>query len=175
MSGSSEWSSGCESGWTLYLDHSVSSSSSPSCFRDTNGFDNIRSKDSWSQNYVHQEEEDLSMISDASSGPRNIYEEGSVKNLNNAGPKIQSKREKDRRDYEKMNSLLDDTASSHMLQKSVGGGNKIEQTFPESTLDYSQGFSATHFQDKTALQERYGYLHTEILNNQLAFMDSSND
>ncbi|KAF3599284.1 hypothetical protein F2Q69_00032911 [Brassica cretica] len=186
MSGSSEWSSGSESGWTLYLDHSVSSSPSPSCLRDSNGFDNRRrSKDSWSQNYVHQEEEeDLSMISDASSGPRNICKEGSVKILNNVGPKIQSKRENKRIDYEKMNSLLDDTASSHvslffkeksMLQKSSVGGNKIEQTFPESTLDYSQGFSATHFQDKTAFQDQYGYLHTEILNNQLAFMDSSND
>nr|AID60149.1 At4g33800-like protein [Brassica napus] len=171
MSGSSEWSSGCESGWTLYLDHSVSSSPSSSWLRDSNGFDNRRrSKDSWSQNYVHQEEEeDLSMISDASSGPRNICEEGSVKILNNVSPKIQSKRENKRRDYEKMNSLLDDTASSHMLQKSSVGGNKIEQTFPESTLDYSQGFSATHFQDKTAFQDQYGYLHTEILNNQLAY------
>ncbi|KAF8112343.1 hypothetical protein N665_0065s0113 [Sinapis alba] len=157
MLGSSEWSSGCESGWTLYLDHSVSSSSGPSCFRDISGFENRRrSKDSWNQNYVHQEEdedeESLSMISDASSGPRNMFEEDSVKILNNVGSKMQSKREKKRRDYEKMNSVLDDTASSHMLQKSsVGGSNKIEQTFPESTLDYSQGFSATHFQVSLSL------------------------
>ncbi|CAB80097.1 hypothetical protein [Arabidopsis thaliana] len=145
-------SSGCESGWTLYLDQSVSSPS-PSCFRDSNGFDSRRrSKDSWDQNYVHQEEEeeedDLSMISDASSGPRNISEEDSVKKINIVGLKKQCKREKKRRDYEKMNSLLDDTASSPLFNfphKSVGG-NKIEQTFPESTLDYSQGFSATQFQ-----------------------------
>ncbi|KAH0871597.1 LOW QUALITY PROTEIN: hypothetical protein HID58_078619 [Brassica napus] len=154
-----EWSSGCESGWTLYLDHSVSSFPSSSCFRDINGFENRRrrSKDSWSQNYVHQEEdeeEDLSMMSDASSGPRNVCEEDSVKKLNSVGPKKQKKSEKKRSDYEKMNSVLDDTASSHMLQKSVGG-NKIEQTFPESTLDYSQGFSATHIQDKAAFQEQY--------------------
>ncbi|KAG2244080.1 hypothetical protein Bca52824_094074 [Brassica carinata] len=154
MLGSSEWSSGCESGWTLYLDHSVSSFPSSSCFRDINGFENRRrSKDSWSQNYVHQdedeegEEEDLSMMSDASSGPRNICEEDSAKKLNSVGPKKQNKIEKKRRDYEKMNSVLDDTASSHMLQKSVGG-NKIEQAFPESTLDYSQGFSATHVQGR---------------------------
>ncbi|XP_010432506.1 PREDICTED: uncharacterized protein LOC104716769 isoform X1 [Camelina sativa] len=166
-------SSGCESGWTLYLDQSVSSPS-PSCFRDSNGFENRRrSKDSWDQNYVQQqgdddeeEEDDLSMISDASSGPRNISEEDSVKKINIVGLKKQSKREKKRRDYEKMNSVLDDTASSplynfpHMLQKGVGG-NKIEQTFPESTLDYSQGFSATQFQDKTAFQEQYAYLHME--------------
>ena len=38
-----------------------------------------------------------------------------------------------------------------MLQKSSVGGNKIEQTFPESTLDYSQGFSATHFQVSLSL------------------------
>ncbi|XP_013597395.1 PREDICTED: uncharacterized protein LOC106305585 [Brassica oleracea var. oleracea] len=165
MLGSSEWSSGCESGWTLYLDHSVSSFPSSSCFRDINGFENRRrrSKGSWSQNYVHQEEdeeEDLSMMSDASSGPRNVCEEDSVKKLNSVGPKKQKKSEKKRSDYEKMNSVLDDTASSHMLQKSVSG-NKIEQTFPESTLDYSQGFSATHLQDKAAFQEQYGYLQME--------------
>lgn len=121
MLGSSEWSSGCESGWTLYLDHSVSSSPSPSCFRDINGFENRRkSKDSWDQNYVHhedeedEEEDDLSMISDASSGPRNISEEESVKKINGVGPKKQSKREKKRRDCDKMNSVLDDTASSHV-------------------------------------------------------------
>lgn len=118
MLGSSEWSSGCESGWTLYLDHSVSSFPSSSCFRDINGFENRRrSKDSWSQNYVHQEEdeeEDLSMMSDASSGPRNVCEEDSVKKLNSVGPKKQNKSEKKRRDYEKMNSVLDDTASSHV-------------------------------------------------------------
>uniref|UniRef100_A0A0D3DHJ1 Uncharacterized protein n=1 Tax=Brassica oleracea var. oleracea TaxID=109376 RepID=A0A0D3DHJ1_BRAOL len=155
MLGSSEWSSGCESGWTLYLDHSVSSFPSSSCFRDINGFENRRrrSKGSWSQNYVHQEEdeeEDLSMMSDASSGPRNVCEEDSVKKLNSVGPKKQKKSEKKRSDYEKMNSVLDDTASSHMLQKSVSG-NKIEQTFPESTLDYSQGFSATHLQVSPSL------------------------
>ncbi|CAH8329440.1 unnamed protein product [Eruca vesicaria subsp. sativa] len=153
MLGSSEWSSGCESGWTLYLDHSVSSSPSSSCKQ-------RRSKDSWSQNYVHQEEddeEDLSMMSDASSGPRNICEEDSVKKLNSVGPKKQNKSEKKRRDSEKINSVLDDTASSH---KSMGG-NKIEQTFQESTLDYSQGFSATHIQKKAAFQEQYGYLKME--------------
>ncbi|CAA7025208.1 unnamed protein product [Microthlaspi erraticum] len=167
MLGSSEWRSGCESGWTLYLDHSVSSSPSVSCFRDINGFENRRrSKDSWDQNYVHgddeedEEEDDLSMISDASSGPRNLSQEESVKKINGVGPKKQSKREKKRRDCDKMNSVLDDTASSHMLQKSVGG-NKIEETFQESTLDYSQGFSATHFQDKAGFQERYGYLQME--------------
>ncbi|CAH2076970.1 unnamed protein product [Thlaspi arvense] len=168
MLGSSEWSSGCESGWTLYLDHSVSSSPSPSCFRDINGFENRRrSKDSWNQNYVHreedegdEEEDDLSMISDASSGPRNVSGGDSVKKISSVGLKKQSQREKKRRDNEKKNSVLDDTASSHMLQKSVGG-NKIEQTFPESTLDYSQGFSATHFQEKAAFREHYGYLHME--------------
>ncbi|KAJ4899009.1 Uncharacterized protein Rs2_12960 [Raphanus sativus] len=151
MLGSSEWSSGCESGWTLYLDHSVSSFPSSSCFKDINGFENgRRSKDSWSQNYVHpeeDEEEDLSMMSDASSGPRNICEEDSVKKLNSVGPKKQNKSEKKRRNYEKTNSVLDDTASSHILQQSAGD-NKIEQTFPESTLDYSQGFSATHIQGR---------------------------
>ena len=47
-------------------------------------------------------EEDLSMISDASSGPRNIYEEDSVKIVNSLGPKKQNKRENNGRDYEKM-------------------------------------------------------------------------
>ncbi|KAG2291764.1 hypothetical protein Bca52824_038433 [Brassica carinata] len=155
MSRSSEWSSGCESGWTLYLDHSVSSSARLSCLRDISGSeDRRRSKVSWNQNYWHREEynreEDLSMISDASSGPRNIYEEDSVKIVNSLGPMKQNKRENNGRDYEKMTRFF---MILLMLHKSVCG-NIIDQTFPESTLDYSQGFSATHFQFQVSVSLR---------------------
>ncbi|RID50520.1 hypothetical protein BRARA_H01246 [Brassica rapa] len=138
------------SGWTLYLDHSVSSSASLSCLRDISGSeDRRRSKVSWNQNY-------------------NIYEEDSVKIVNSLVPKKQNKRENKGRDYEKMTRFL---MILLMLHKSVGG-NIIDQTFTESTLDYSQGVSATHFQfqDKAAIQEHYVYLHmrTKILNNEFS-------
>jgi hypothetical protein len=60
---SSECSSGCQSGWTTYLDDH---SSSYSC--GTERFHHGKARQPYYCDY--SEEEDLSMISDASSGPR---------------------------------------------------------------------------------------------------------
>ncbi|CAL9121724.1 unnamed protein product [Musa textilis] len=62
---SSECSSGCQSGWTMYLAQSSDEQSS------------LRHKDASSfhgQEEEEEEEEDLSMISDASSGPPQLHE-----------------------------------------------------------------------------------------------------
>ncbi|RWV94366.1 hypothetical protein BHE74_00050031 [Ensete ventricosum] len=62
---SSECSSGCQSGWTMYLAQSSDEQSS------------LRHKDDSSfhgQEEEEEEEEDLSMISDASSGPPQLHE-----------------------------------------------------------------------------------------------------
>ncbi|KAK4769537.1 hypothetical protein SAY86_027687 [Trapa natans] len=69
----SECSSGCESGWTLYLEHSMDDASHRDIplFLDDRGaafIDNINAAD-------EVEEEDLSMVSDASSGPPHLHEE----------------------------------------------------------------------------------------------------
>ena len=60
---SSECSSGCQSGWTTYLDDHSSSYS-----RGTARFDGKAARQPYYCDY--SEEDDLSMISDASSGPR---------------------------------------------------------------------------------------------------------
>lgn len=62
--GSDECSSGCESGWTLYLDHH-SSNFNDQCYDQNNDRKN-KMEDSHSD---AGEEDDLSMLSDASSGP----------------------------------------------------------------------------------------------------------
>ncbi|KAI8547027.1 hypothetical protein RHMOL_Rhmol07G0163900 [Rhododendron molle] len=111
----SECSSGCESGWTLYLENSFLS---PYALK--------RRKTEKQSVSEDEEEEDLSMVSDASSGPRIFHEEC----FGNAGygffchapldaalPKNRGKREKKRgnrrREVEEDDpSVLDDTASS---------------------------------------------------------------
>ncbi|XP_010530699.1 PREDICTED: uncharacterized protein LOC104807210 [Tarenaya hassleriana] len=184
MLGSSENSSGCESGWTLYLDHSVSSPN-PSRFREiTNGFGDKRSKSRkhWGKYHYTDEdgdEDDLSMVSDASSGPRNLAEDEACDYSNgfkretakkiSVRPQKQSKREKKGREDPKMASFLDDTASSPFFNfpNSNVGVNHMEQGSLESALDYSQGFSATHFQGAPAFQEQYGFLQSSLSGNQI--------
>lgn len=65
----SECSSGCESGWTLYLDQS---SISETQFQRDGGSINYEEKGARD---VEEEEEDLSMVSDASSGPPHYRED----------------------------------------------------------------------------------------------------
>ena len=62
MGGDSECSSGCESGWTLYLENSYIT-----CCK---GEKSLKQKQEETE-----EEEDLSMVSDASSGPPNFHQE----------------------------------------------------------------------------------------------------
>lgn len=69
----SECSSGCESGWTVYLEQSFLSPND-SHPNKGNGFVNGKSvlRTSYEE---EEEEEDLSMVSDASSGPPHFQEE----------------------------------------------------------------------------------------------------
>ncbi|CAN7132737.1 unnamed protein product, partial [Brassica rapa subsp. narinosa] len=91
ISRSSEWSSGCESGWTLYLDHSVSSSASLSCLRDITKFHGTKTMCTKKKMEIME---------------KNIYEEDSVKIVNSLVPKKRNKRENKGRDYEKMTRFL---------------------------------------------------------------------
>lgn len=134
----SECSSGCESGWTLYLDHSFLSS-----HRGGNGFvdeDVKRGKNKVQE----EEEEDLSMVSDASSGPPHFQEdeEGYCNDDNGCfyppsmAPtlvKNDGKRQKVRtfrgRVEQEDPSFLDDTASSPLFNFS-----KVSQYYSEPTL-----------------------------------------
>ncbi|KAK2974465.1 hypothetical protein RJ640_018630, partial [Escallonia rubra] len=165
----SECSSGCESGWTLYLEQSYLSpfpSPGEDKFVEAKGVfisEGNRGK-------YEEEEEDLSMVSDASSGPPHFQEDeeyyGNVTDngcffyhapvdatLQHNGGKRQKVKENRRRKVQEQLSLLDDTASSPLFNFS-----KSSQASMEDILDYSQGYSTTHFQGKSAFQEPYNFL-----------------
>ncbi|KAK9165359.1 hypothetical protein Scep_000550 [Stephania cephalantha] len=185
---SSECSSGCESGWTMYLDHS----SSPNHFeREGDGF--IGSGGFRCQGYkgkhVEEEEEeeeeeveeDLSMVSDASSGPPHLNEydqdycdEYGYFSTPSAATALARKSDKRQKmkistPAQRHQSLLDDTASStfnfskarkHLFLRNQNQIN--QQASREHTLDISQGFSATHYKGRSAFQNHFGYLQTTM-------------
>lgn len=104
----SECSSGCESGWTLYLENSFLP-----CCKDNN----FEDEKSLKQKEEETEEEDLSMVSDASSGPPNFHQEEEYghKIINGShyyAPITNPKRQKAKDKKQKQISVLDDTASS---------------------------------------------------------------
>lgn len=109
----SQCGSGCESGWTLYLDQS--SYSQTRCQKFSRSF------------RVEDEEQDLSMVSDASSGPRHYcqdYEECLDENGSfcsaPAPPEPAKKSSKNKKKIKEhgsnqQHSYLDDTASSPVI------------------------------------------------------------
>lgn len=123
----SECSSGCESGWTLYLEHSFLSADP---LHRGSGFvdgEVKRGKDEAEEE--EEEEEDLSMVSDASSGPPHFQEDEGYCNDDNGCfyphsmaatlVKNNGKRQKIRthrgRVEQEDPSFLDDTASSPLF------------------------------------------------------------
>lgn len=118
----SECSSKCESGWTFYLEQSFVS---PNASIKGNEF--VNRKSGFCDEY---EEEDLSMVSDASSGPQNLHEyedhissfcpaSKDVKLLKNGGRKSQNvKQKRCSVEQDDQSSFLDDTASSPLFNLS---------------------------------------------------------
>lgn len=113
----SQWTSGCDSGWTHYLDQSSVSKSQ--CHSIGSGDEAYRGGEG--AGMENDEEEDLSMVSDASSGPRHCnadHEECSgeldkrIKRNNKKKKKKVKSREHSRNQHQ---SSLDDTASSSVL------------------------------------------------------------
>ncbi|XP_039050270.1 protein SOB FIVE-LIKE 6-like [Hibiscus syriacus] len=146
----SQCSSGCESGWTHYLDQS---SYSQSRYQNFSG------------NFVvYEEEQDLSMMSDASSGPRHYYqdyeecleENGSFCSVP-ATPepaKRSSKNKQKIKDHgsNQQHSYLDDTASSPVISFSK---KSCKKEVSMDLLDFSQGFSGTHLKGKSAFHKNW--------------------
>lgn len=106
----SECSSGCESGWTAYLDQS--SNSTYDMYNKSKRSKRVTSQD---------EDEDLSMVSDASSGPRHDnYHEVRNYSYSVSASKQGNIRKHDTQIKENKGKFtedccLDDTASSHVL------------------------------------------------------------
>ncbi|XP_041016456.1 protein SOB FIVE-LIKE 5-like [Juglans microcarpa x Juglans regia] len=160
----SQCSSGCESGWTRYLDQS---SLSETQFHIVGGTDDYhRGKGA----EMEEKEEDLSLLSDASSGPSH-YLEDDEECIHDNGCYFYSSSasERDRKNKSKikakehgrhrLHSSLDDTASSPALSFS-----KVDSTLygnedsKENLLNFSQGFSATHFEVKSTVQKHFTFL-----------------
>ncbi|XP_020234677.1 uncharacterized protein LOC109814619 isoform X3 [Cajanus cajan] len=171
----SECSSGCESGWTLYLEHSFqlnynasSHASSQFIGEGDDGFcDDKKGKKE------EAEEEDLSMVSDASSGPPHLpdaQDNGSLYSASkvamaNLGNKRSKKRQKVK-ENQHLPSFLDDTASSPFFDFSMNNVTLTnQQTSTESMLDYSQGFSATYYEERSSLQDHLGFLQPSLSEN----------
>ncbi|KAK8508502.1 hypothetical protein V6N12_044421 [Hibiscus sabdariffa] len=158
---SSECSSGCESGWTSYLEHSFCSDGS---IDKKSGFCDEHRQGHKGKEEVVGDEEDLSMVSDASSGPPHFYEDNGYFNGDNQHqftlPKVAAlsknvgkrhKHKEHRRqteDHQQLPSLLDDTASSPLINfsKKNFARTNAHASMEESAFHFPRGFSATHFQ-----------------------------
>ncbi|XP_021291289.1 uncharacterized protein LOC110421893 isoform X1 [Herrania umbratica] len=180
---SSECRSGCESGWTLYLEQSFLSANPShkdrkSDFCDEHRENRVKEED------VEDEEEDLSMVSDASSGPPHFNEDNGYFNddsryqysatkgatLNNQDSKGHRNEEhRRRRKDQELPSFLDDTASSPLINFSKNNfALTNNQASKESVFDYPQGFSASHFQQGgSAFQDHFGFLQSSPSGSQL--------
>ncbi|XP_016451054.1 protein SOB FIVE-LIKE 5 [Nicotiana tabacum] len=170
LAADSECSSGCESGWTLYLENSFLTHASCKGKK----FETEKSlKQKQEEEEEEEEEEDLSMVSDASSGPPHFHQEEEEYGHNINGchyyapinptfPKNNSKRQKAKEKQQL--SLLDDTASSPFFDFSNNNFTMTKNTKSvENVLDFSQGYSTTHFQGRSAYQEHYGYFQSSLL------------
>ncbi|GMJ15274.1 hypothetical protein like AT4G33800 [Hibiscus trionum] len=156
----SQCGSGCESGWTFYLDQS--SYSQTWCPKFRGSFDE---EDGGKGARFMVESEDLSMVSDASSGPRNNCEDeedGSFCSdpAARAPAKKRSKNKNKIKEHvsnQHHSCLDDDTASSPAISFSKKNCSKEASL---DLLDLSQGFSGTYVKGKPALK-KFGFLKSE--------------
>ncbi|XP_068656208.1 protein SOB FIVE-LIKE 5-like [Aristolochia californica] len=160
-----KYSSGCESGWTMYLDQSLEKrtllSVGECAFPCKNG----------GTGKEEEEEEDLSMVSDASSGPPLFHDDDDYLDENGCfcsetpaalAKKNDKRRRIQRQEQERHSSLMDDTASSHVLTFPKGDYSLGSKASMEDVLDFSIGFSATHFEGKSSLKDQYSFFQTTL-------------
>ncbi|XP_038716588.1 uncharacterized protein LOC120009924 isoform X2 [Tripterygium wilfordii] len=159
MSGS-QWTSGCDSGWTLYLDQSSYSKTQCHSF---GGAEEEAYRGGEGARMEHDEEDDLSMVSDASSGPRhcNADHDGCSGELEKGNKRNNKKKKKVKSREHCTNphqySSLDDTASSSVLGSPKDASfSRNDEASMDHVLDSSQGFSATNFRGKSALKNQLG-------------------
>ncbi|XP_050212994.1 protein SOB FIVE-LIKE 5-like [Mercurialis annua] len=144
MSASHCSSSGCESGWTSYLDQSVLSKNQYQGFDGNSNYSKVNDDDGGG-------EEDLSMVSDASSGPPHYCEDGEQWCFDQFASNKKNKNKKKSGRSQLQFSFLDDTASSPVLNKKIG----------DKDNEASQGFSATHYKEKSSLKKHFGFFKSE--------------
>ncbi|KAL1315514.1 hypothetical protein HN51_042262 [Arachis hypogaea] len=163
----SQYNSASESGWTHYLDQS-SSLVSESYFQ---RIDEFEGKGAGRIMEEEEFEEDLSMVSDASSGPPHYDNASSwycennwYANNNNNTKESQKKKKKmmvkefgRSQQQQQQSSYLDDTASSPIFnfpkeshKKSFSGNGAVEDA-----LDFSQCLSVTRIKRKPKFQNLF--------------------
>ncbi|GLT93607.1 hypothetical protein SLE2022_113920 [Rubroshorea leprosula] len=165
----SQCGSGCESGWTLYLDQSsLSSSFSKSKWW---SFSGVVDEDCGGKGarveYVEEGEEDLSMVSDASSGPRHYCEDAENCNEENgyffpapsASEFAKKSKSKKKIRENQQHSYLDDTASSTVLSFSK---KNLKKETSMDVFDYSPDCSATNTMGKSGFRKKLGFLQTSF-------------
>ncbi|KAJ4842741.1 hypothetical protein Tsubulata_027201 [Turnera subulata] len=159
-------SSGCESGWTMYLDQS---SLSKNQYQGFGGFPG-----GGYGSVEDEEEEDLSMVSDASSGPPHYCcedeEESSFYRFNKKG-NIKKKSKEHGRTSQQL-SCLDDTASSAVLSKArmklqwIVSGN-----VPKVSLEH---ISRVNLHSKSTLASfRLLFLKNQVPKEQVVFKEEN--
>ncbi|XP_031281465.1 uncharacterized protein LOC116139963 [Pistacia vera] len=163
---SSQFSSGCESGWTSYLDQSFHSKNE--CYSFGGNVDEEYAQTG--ARIDHDEEEDLSMVSDASSGPRHCGKDEDCFDENGCFCSPPSASELARKNKKKHkikqhgknqhHSHHDDTASSPFSKKNITV-SKNEASM-DHILDFSQGFSATHLKGKSTFKKHFDFFKSSL-------------
>ncbi|XP_019414488.1 PREDICTED: uncharacterized protein LOC109326241 isoform X1 [Lupinus angustifolius] len=149
---SSQYNSGSESGWTHYLDQSYISESH---------FQRGGIVDYVGKGTMMEEEEDLSMVSDASSGPPHYCVDWYPSTSQYTKETEKKKRVKEYGTIQQP-SLLDDTASSPALNchKNFSGNGAVE-----NALDYSQSLSASRtksLQRKPKIKKHFSFFKRSL-------------
>ncbi|KAI3805006.1 hypothetical protein L1987_26981 [Smallanthus sonchifolius] len=160
---SEEASGGCESGWTLYLEHSCK-----------NAFDahEHNEHDDGVEEDDDDDDDDMSMVSDASSGPPHLQEHQEQDEDEQDGVFCDHtmlfgsrKRRKilkqtsfyGHRHMQDLPASLDDTASSPFFtfyDKDLKMCNKEGLIEDDNSFDYSQGHSTTYFESITSKERK---------------------
>ncbi|CAL0323735.1 unnamed protein product [Lupinus luteus] len=150
----SQYNSASESGWTHYLDQSTFSENH---FQKRNDIANYEEKGE----RMEESEEDLSMVSDASSGPPHYDDECYCENLCTylSSTSKESQKKKKVKEYStstQKNSTLDDTASSPLFNfpKESHKVNK-QNGVVENAMDFSQCLSSTRIKRKPKFQKNF--------------------
>ncbi|KAF5739439.1 hypothetical protein HS088_TW12G00645 [Tripterygium wilfordii] len=158
----SQWTSGCDSGWTLYLDQSsFSKNQCHTSFGDDGGGVDEAYRGGEGARRENDEEDDLSMVSDASSGPRHSNADneecsGELDKRNKRNKKKKKAKSREHSRNQHRSSLLDDTASSSVLGSPKDAGFHENEASMDHVLDSSQGFSATNFRGKSGFKNQFG-------------------
>ncbi|XP_022149141.1 uncharacterized protein LOC111017634 [Momordica charantia] len=171
----SECSSGCESGWTLYLEQSfLSHGGSDRMVGGEGGFCDGYWKAKASEEEEEEEVEDLSMVSDASSGPPHFIEDDACsheedghfsrasKSATLGKRKGKKQKIKEYQFHEPSSSFLDDTASSPALNFTPN--NFTNQASMDSFMDFSQ---TSHFEERSAFTDHFGFLQSSLSGNRM--------